>query len=141
MSMGEHQGIEGVLTIVARDVDGAVLERRVVRNLITRGGKRLLAELLAGSLDGGLDLGQSILRFDRFFNESSCVFLDNHKFMHIVGFVGRIRGLESGQYVTAVGGADREGRLDRRACRSGESGCPEQLGGQIVPWQPDGAAL
>lgn len=60
MSMEEHQSIKGELTLVAIAADGRVLERRVVRNLITRGGKRLLAELLAGTLDGGLDLSIAV---------------------------------------------------------------------------------
>ncbi|PTL80166.1 hypothetical protein DAT35_29585 [Vitiosangium sp. GDMCC 1.1324] len=41
----------GVLTIELRDSQGALVDQRRVHNLITRGGKKLLANLLMGKVD------------------------------------------------------------------------------------------
>lgn len=51
MNLGERQGLTGVLTIELVDTGGAVVERRRVQNLITRSGKKLLADLLMGKAD------------------------------------------------------------------------------------------
>lgn len=51
MSFGEHQAMTGVLTIELRDSQGALVDQRRVHNLITRGGKELLANLLMGKVD------------------------------------------------------------------------------------------
>lgn len=56
MSLSEHPSIEGVLTLELRDQDGALLERRVVHNLITNSGKGLLARLLGGKTNGAVAL-------------------------------------------------------------------------------------
>lgn len=46
MILGERQDIHGVLTMELQDAGGVVLERRRVPNLITRAGRKLLADLL-----------------------------------------------------------------------------------------------
>jgi len=46
MILGEKQVINGVLTLELRDARGAVVEQRRVHNLITRAGRKLLADLL-----------------------------------------------------------------------------------------------
>ena len=46
MILGEKQVIDGVLTLELRDARGAIVERRRVHNLITRAGRKLLADLL-----------------------------------------------------------------------------------------------
>ena len=56
MPLSEHPSIEGVLTLELRDPGGALLERRVVHNLITHSGKSLLARLLGGKTNGAVVL-------------------------------------------------------------------------------------
>jgi hypothetical protein len=51
MDLREHQAIRGQLTIVLRDEHGSELERRTVHNLITKVGRKLLADLLMGKLN------------------------------------------------------------------------------------------
>jgi len=48
MNGKETQGMDGVLTLELLHLDGALLERRRVPNLITLAGKQLVAELLMG---------------------------------------------------------------------------------------------
>jgi hypothetical protein len=50
MMLGEKQGVSGVLTIEVRDASGALLAQRRVENLVTQGGKKLLADLLMGKV-------------------------------------------------------------------------------------------
>ncbi len=56
----EHQGISGVLTTVVYASDGRVVARRVTPNLITLTGKRLLAQLLTGGVEGKLELTMGV---------------------------------------------------------------------------------
>jgi len=49
MSVCEYQELIGILTIVAHDGNGKLLWQQQFRNLITSGGKRLLASLLIGT--------------------------------------------------------------------------------------------
>lgn len=60
MSFSDHQSITGVLHITLRDERGAVVEERRVKNLITRDGKLLLANLFTGKLDAGVSLAIAV---------------------------------------------------------------------------------
>jgi hypothetical protein len=51
MQMKEHQAVNGVLTIVVRDAAGRPVDERRVHNLVTKGGRKLLADLLMGKAD------------------------------------------------------------------------------------------
>ena len=50
MAITERQGITGRLTIVLREPQGKVLERRQVHNVITMAGKHLLANFFTGAV-------------------------------------------------------------------------------------------
>ncbi|NTX06911.1 hypothetical protein HUA74_17225 [Myxococcus sp. CA051A] len=52
MNGKEKQGMNGVLTLELLNLDGSLMERRRVPNLITTAGKRLVAELLMGRVNG-----------------------------------------------------------------------------------------
>ncbi|MFY2563368.1 hypothetical protein ACN469_37585 [Corallococcus terminator] len=52
MNGKEKQGMNGVLTLELLNLDGSLMERRRVPNLITTSGKRLVAELLMGRVNG-----------------------------------------------------------------------------------------
>ena len=54
MILREKQAIGGVLTLELRNAGGAIVERRRVHNLITRAGRKLLADLLMGR--GGISV-------------------------------------------------------------------------------------
>ncbi|AGC45681.1 hypothetical protein MYSTI_04385 [Myxococcus stipitatus DSM 14675] len=51
MNGKETQGMNGVLTLELRNLDGSLMERRRVPNLITIAGKQLVAELLMGRVN------------------------------------------------------------------------------------------
>ncbi|MCP3060343.1 hypothetical protein LXT21_16300 [Myxococcus sp. K38C18041901] len=51
MNGKETQGMNGVLTLEILNLDGSLMERRKVPNLITIAGKRLVAELLMGRVN------------------------------------------------------------------------------------------
>ncbi|AKF86230.1 hypothetical protein SAMN05443572_103359 [Myxococcus fulvus] len=51
MNGKETQGMNGVLTLELLNLDGTLMERRKVPNLITIAGKRLVAELLMGRVN------------------------------------------------------------------------------------------
>lgn len=50
MGNGERHEMKGTLTLELRAPDGALVERRVARNLITDGGRSLVADLFAGAV-------------------------------------------------------------------------------------------
>lgn len=52
MNGKEKQGMNGVLTLELLNLDGSLMERRRVPNLITTAGRRLVAELLMGRVNG-----------------------------------------------------------------------------------------
>lgn len=56
MPRSEHSTIQGVLTLELRDGGGALVEACTVHNLVTSGGKSLLARLLAGNAPGAVGL-------------------------------------------------------------------------------------
>ncbi len=56
MSLHETASIRGELHLQVIGPGGEVVERRRVHNLITRGGKTLLARMITGALDGGVKL-------------------------------------------------------------------------------------
>jgi hypothetical protein len=62
MPPSEHTSIQGLLTLELRDADGALVERRQVRNLITAGGKVLLARLLGGKTSGAVTIAIAVGR-------------------------------------------------------------------------------
>jgi hypothetical protein len=52
MGNGERHDMKGTLTLELRDAAGALVEKRVVRNLITDDGRHLVADLFAGKIVG-----------------------------------------------------------------------------------------
>ncbi|MGB1013011.1 MAG: hypothetical protein ACPG4T_02670 [Nannocystaceae bacterium] len=55
-----HEGISGQLTMTVCARSGEVLARQVAPNLITLAGKRLLARLLTGGIDGRIELSMVV---------------------------------------------------------------------------------
>ena len=49
--MKEHHGLDGRVRIVLRDQSGAMVEQRMVHNLITTEGRKLLGKLFIGTAD------------------------------------------------------------------------------------------
>lgn len=52
MEMADKHGLKGQLTIIARDLSGAIVDYRKIDNLITTGGRRLLAQYFTGLVFG-----------------------------------------------------------------------------------------
>lgn len=62
MPPSEHTSIQGILTLELRDHGGALVERRQVKNLITTGGKVLLARLIGGKTSGAVTIAIAVGR-------------------------------------------------------------------------------
>ena len=56
MATTEHQGMSGRVTILLKDSSGKVLDRRLVKNVITDAGKNLVAKFFTGEIQATTNL-------------------------------------------------------------------------------------